>query len=70
MNRIIKTNPLTIQKDVTIQCPECQEIQLATVEYVSDLPWEVYYHECRKCGHVILESEGNEVEGPGLEIVK
>lgn len=68
-NKIKKLNPLTIFKDVAIQCPECQEIQPAKVEFVSDLPWEVYYHECTKCKHIILESEWDEVENVVTELI-
>ena len=45
----------------TIICPECDRIQIATVEHT--FPWHSYIHEC-KCGYVITESEWEE-EGDG-----
>ena len=41
----------------TIICPECDRIQIATVEHT--FPWHSYVHEC-ECGHVITESEWEE----------
>ena len=44
----------------TITCPECNEIQEATVTFEDLMPFEVYVHECKGCGYVIGESEWEE----------
>lgn len=59
----------TYKKPVRIECPECHEIQAAEVEYLYNF-WDIYYHQCIKCGYIILESEWNEVEDSGLELIK
>lgn len=41
----------------TIQCPECNTIQDATVEQVEGAPWPSFVHTCEKCGYTIMESE-------------
>lgn len=40
-----------------IECPECNEIQSATVEHT--FPWYSYVHTCVKCNYIIMESEWN-----------
>lgn len=60
----------TVKVPVTIECPECHTVQPAEVEFVKDFPFGVYFHECVKCKHIILESEWNEVKDGGLEKVK
>lgn len=47
-----------------IQCDNCELIQVATVKHYEDDPWPLYVHECESCGHIIMESEWNNVEGP------
>ena len=44
-----------------IICPECNNVQTATVDHT--FPWYSYVHEC-ECGYVITESEWEE-EGDG-----
>jgi predicted RNA-binding Zn-ribbon protein involved in translation (DUF1610 family) len=44
---------------VTIQCPECGMIQQAKVEHTNF--WNIYVHDCTKCGYTIMESEWNTV---------
>ena len=38
-----------------IQCPECGQLQGATVEHT--VPWWTYVHECIGCKFIIMESE-------------
>lgn len=38
-----------------IHCPNCEDIQEATVEHTA--PWNIYVHFCTSCGYAILESE-------------
>lgn len=44
------------QTDI-IQCPVCNCVQKAKVEFI--WPWPAYVHECRRCRYVIMESEWN-----------
>lgn len=50
-----------------IRCPECGRVQRAFIlKTVIDetwirANWDTYFHECRKCQHIILESEWDEV---------
>ena len=40
-----------------IICPECGSIELAEIK---ETPlWNVYIHDCKKCGYTIMESEWN-----------
>lgn len=41
----------------SITCPECETLQTAKVEHT--VPFPTYIHECKKCKHVITESEWN-----------
>jgi hypothetical protein len=38
-----------------IRCPECNHLQIATIEHTA--PWYSYVHECSNCKYVIMESE-------------
>ena len=38
-----------------IKCPECGRVQFAKVEHT--FPFYTYIHTCKKCSHVIMESE-------------
>jgi hypothetical protein len=51
-----------------IRCPECKTDQWATVEQDDGVPFARYIHDCRNCGHVILESEWNRVSNAGGEL--
>lgn len=42
-----------------IECPECGVRNFGKVEHT--VPFYTYYHECYDCGHIIQESEWNEV---------
>jgi lysyl-tRNA synthetase class I len=42
-----------------IICPECNTVQVATIE--KTLPFWTYIHNC-ECGHIIMESEWQEAK--------
>ncbi|HEY0108015.1 MAG TPA: hypothetical protein VGB67_00220 [Fibrella sp.] len=44
----------------TIRCPNCQAIELATVEHTA--PWFSYVHTCSRCNHIIMESEWDRID--------
>lgn len=50
-----------------IQCDNCDTIQVAMVKHYEDHEWPLYVHECENCGHIILESEWNNIEGPAAK---
>jgi RNA polymerase subunit RPABC4/transcription elongation factor Spt4 len=39
----------------TIICPNCQTVQIATLELTN--PFPIFIHECEKCKYLIMESE-------------
>jgi ribosomal protein S27AE len=43
-----------------IKCPECGAVQMA--EVVESMPWNIYVHDCIKCGYTIMESDWEEVK--------
>ncbi len=45
---------------VIIECPECKCVQGASIELA--IPFDIYIHECEKCGFIIMESDWNEVK--------
>lgn len=52
-----------------IECPECNTIQLATVD-TSTIPWNTLIHhceECEKCEYVIMESEWNPLKAISIK---
>lgn len=42
-----------------IVCPECEHEQVARVMHLQ--PFNSYIHDCKKCKHLIMESEWNQV---------
>lgn len=44
----------------TIHCPECEALQAAVVEHTT--MWNVYLHQCDRCGYWIDESGWEKVE--------
>lgn len=44
----------------TIRCPNCESVQVATVEHT--VPWYTYVHTCTNCEYIILESEWGVVD--------
>lgn len=53
---------ITPVRTETIQCPECNTIQDATIEQVEGAPWPSFVHNCEKCKYTIMESEWETVE--------
>lgn len=45
-------------RETEIVCPVCGCVQKAIV--YETIPFELYAHECKKCGYLILESEWHE----------
>lgn len=43
-----------------IICPNCDSIEIATVEHT--FPWASFVHECVECKNIIMESEWNRAE--------
>ena len=41
-----------------IICPNCQDVQIATV--LESIPFPIYIHECTNCEYIIMESEWEE----------
>lgn len=52
--------------DETIQCPECNYIQIAKV--IDTAPFSMHVHQCINCAFLIGESEWNKINNS--EIVK
>ena len=48
-----------------IRCPECRFLQDATVKHSE--PFNVYVHCCTLCGHLITESEWEEVKSMNIQ---
>jgi RNA polymerase subunit RPABC4/transcription elongation factor Spt4 len=46
---------LGLLQEQTIICPECKNLQIATVEIKK--PFPIFIHECEKCKYLIMESE-------------
>lgn len=49
-------------KKVLIECPICKETCDAEVVSMDYEPFSEYIHECEFCGHMITESEWEEVD--------
>ena len=47
---------------VQIECPVCKETCYAQVISMDYAPFSDYFHECEHCGHMITESEWEEVK--------
>lgn len=47
----------------TVRCPECESIEVATVEHY--WPWPAFVHHCSKCAYIIMESEWERVNDTG-----
>ena len=43
-----------------IKCPECNQVQEATVEHT--IPFTTFIHECDKCKYVIMESDWDVID--------
>lgn len=56
MSEIIST------RKETIQCPECDTIQEATINHYEGHPFETILHDCIQCEHIIMEAEWEKVE--------
>lgn len=50
------------RRNATIRCPNCDTVQSAVVVKYDQGIWPTYVHDCTKCGHVILESEWDEIK--------
>lgn len=46
----------------TIECPECGCVQDAEVKLA--IPFDIYIHDCEKCGYTIMESEWEIISRP------
>jgi len=55
MTEMSKLSETTNRHTEKIICPNCSEIQLATVYHT--FPWYSYVHDCTRCGQTIMESE-------------
>jgi ribosomal protein L37AE/L43A len=52
---------ITMTHKVVIRCPNCIQLQNATVKHTE--PFYTYIHECSNCKYVITESDWDEVKG-------
>lgn len=49
-------------EEVKIECPECGSVEIAVENHTTE-PFSTYLHSCKKCGHMIIESEWERVTG-------
>jgi hypothetical protein len=49
--------PAVYPYDETIRCPQCGNVQTATVEFEEWMPFPSYVHTCGNCMYTITESE-------------
>lgn len=47
-------------ENVIIRCPECGEVQPATI--LPTIPWNTFIHDCEKCDYIIMESEWDQID--------
>ena len=53
----VTSKPAVYPRDETIKCPQCGNVQTATVEFEEWMPFPAYVHTCGNCLYTITESE-------------